>query len=285
MRTLKIIGALAVTAGVMAGCEDITNPVEEFGEFAPAWVGFEAPRTVNGSHGTYTPVVYGALTTRPEEDVQIDVTFGGDAVFGQDYVIVDQPGGSARSDLSAAGGTLLLDADPAREGPEDTLWVFVPETATVGSTVEIQMSEARTVGGDVITVGYLGDFHTYTLTVIPGPAEIPTGTYSGTVSGDFGAGGIPAVQIADDPVTIGGTTYRYQISDYSYGLFGVAVPWAFNVFSDGSVQFAPNDTGGLGVTSDITGSYDLDADVLTMDVELTCCGAAGATWTTVYTLQ
>ncbi len=283
MRTFRIIGALAMTAVVMVGCVDITNPVEEFGEFAPAWVGFEAPRAANGSHGTMTPVVYGALTTRPEEDVQINITLGGTAVYGDDYMIVDA-NGSALSGITAAGGTLLVDGDPAREGPQDTLWVAVAGDATVGSTVIIQMSEAQTVGGDPITVGYLGDFAEFVLTVIPGPADITEGTYSGTVSGDFGAGAIPPVTITESPVTIGGTTYRYQISDFSYGLFGVAIPWAFNVYSDGSVEFSPSAVG-FNVTADVTGSYDLAANVLTMDVTLTCCGAAGASWTTVYTLQ
>jgi hypothetical protein len=283
MRTFRIIGALAMTAVVMVGCEDITNPVEEFGEFAPAWVGFEAPRAANGSHGTATPVIYGALTTRPEEDVQIDITFGGTAVFGEDYMIVDASG-SPISGITAAGGTLLIEADPAREGPQDTLWIAVPTDATVGSTVIIEMSEARTVDGDPIAVGYLGQWTEFELTVIPGPADITEGTYSGEVSGDFGAGPIPPVTITESPVTIGGTQYRYQISDFSYGLFGVAIPWAFNVYSDGSVEFSPSAVG-FNVTADVTGSYDLADDELTMDVTLTCCGAAGASWTALYTAQ
>lgn len=283
MRTNNIIGTLAVAAAVvMVGCEDVTNPIEEFGEFAPAWVGFEAPRAVNGSHGTYTPVVYGALTTRPEEDVEIDITFGGDAVFGEDFVIVDEPNGSPRSEFSAEGGTVALDSDPSREGPTDTLWVYVPEDAAVGSQVEIQMEEARTVTGETITVGYTGDFSTFELTVIPGPADIPEGTYSGVVDGDFGAAA-PVVTVTEQPTTIGGTEYRYRISDFAYGLFGAPIPWNFNIYSDGSVEFAPSATG-FAVTANITGDYDLQANVLSMDVELTCCGAAGATWTAVYTL-
>ncbi len=283
MRTFKIIGALAMTAVVMVGCEDITNPVQEFGEFAPAWVGFEAPRAVNGSHGSTTGVVYGALTTRPEEDVEIDITFGGDAVYGEDFVVMDA-NGSPRSDITAAGGTLMIDSDPNLEEPQGMFWIYVPTSATVGRTVVIQMTSAQTVDGNPITVGYLGDFTEFELTVIPGPADITEGVYTGSVSGDFGAGAIPPVEITESPVTIGGTDYRYQISDYAYELFGDPIPWAFNVYSDGSVEFSPTAVGG-GVTSDITGSYDLAADVLTMNVTLTCCGAAGAVWTTVYTAQ
>jgi hypothetical protein len=278
MRTYRIIGALAVAASVVVGCQDITNPVEEFGTLAPAWVAFEAPRAVNGSHGTYVPVVYGALTTRPEEDVEIDITFGGDAVFGEDYVIVDGPNGAPRTDLSAAGGTLMLDADPSREGPQDTLWVFVPTTAEVGSVVEIEMADARTVTGAPITVGYIGQFTAFEITVVPAPAEIPEGTYSGALSG--GLTGATTVQISESD-----GDFDYEISDIAAGAFGPEVAWEFSVLSDGTTQWSatPRDftLAALGMTGGITGTFDFETNTLTWNVQYTDSFA----WSGAATLQ
>lgn len=172
MRHGKIIGALAVAGLVAVGCQDITNPVNEFGEFAPAWVGFEAPRAVDGPHGAHVPVVYGALTTRPEEDVTIEMSLGGGAVYGDEYLVVaDGRSTTPAADFTAAGGTVTLEADPTVDAPVDTLWLYVMESAAVGNVLEIGMDAASTVDGDPITVGYQGDFATFQVTFVPAPAE------------------------------------------------------------------------------------------------------------------
>ena len=285
MRYSRIIGALAVAGLAAVGCQDITNPVEEFGEFAPAWVGFEAPRAVNGSHGSHVPVIYGALTTRPEEDVTIEMSFGGQGVYGTEFTAVDGAGSTTpHPDFSAAGGTVTLPADPTRDEPLDTLWLYVFEEATVGNVLEVNIDTASTVGGDPITVGYQGDFDTFQVTFVPAPAQVPTGTYAGTLTGDLGEGDI-SIEVADAPATVSGTEYRYRMSDFAALAFGDPIPWSFNVFSDGSVEFAPNATGIPSVTADITGSYDLDTNTLSFDVTLTCCGAAGLQWSHVVTAQ
>lgn len=281
-----VMATLAVAVVAAAGCEDITNPIEETGQLAPAWVGFEAPRSVNGARGSWLAVRYGGLTLRPERDVSIDLEFGGSAAFGEDFEVVEGEGSTTEAaGFSAAGGTVLLEYDPAQEAPLDTLWVYIPATAAVDAVLDITLSGAETVEGDPIGVGYLGDFATYKITVVRAPAEIPTGAYAGTVTGDFGSGAIPAVTITAGPVTVAGAAYDYVLSDFAYGLFGEPIPWAFTVYVDGTVSFSPSSPASAGITANASGSYDFDTSTLTMDVELTCCGGEGGTWTTVYTLQ
>lgn len=274
MRTIRTFGILAVAAIAGTACEDIVNPVEEMGEFAPAYVVFASTAAI-GVQGTTVPVVFD-VPPRPDEDVVIDFTFSGDAVFGQDYVIVDRP------DVTAAGGTTTIAADPAAEEPTDTLWVAVPEDATDGAVLQIDITDASTTDGDSIIVGRLGDFDTFEMTVV-GRTEVPTGTYAGTISGDLGSGDI-SLQVTDDPVTIDGTEYRYQLSDFAAGAFGVPIPWAFNVYSNGSMEFSPTNPDG-DVTADITGTYDLETSSMAFDVLLTCCGADGFEWSYDLTLQ
>lgn len=275
MKTIRTFGVLAVAATAGIACEDIVNPVEEMGEFAPAYVVFTNVEAA-GAHGTTVPVVFDA-PPRPDEDVVIDFAFSGDAVFGEDYMIVGRP------DVTAAGGTTTIVADPAAEEPTDTLWVAVPEDATVGAVLQIDITDAATADGDSVIVGRLGDFSTFLLTITPALAEVPTGTYAGTISGDLGAGDI-GIEVTDDPVTIDGTEYRYQMSDFAAGAFGVPIPWAFNVFTDGSMVFSPTNPDG-DVTADITGTYDLATSSMAFDVLLTCCGGDGLQWTYDLTLQ
>ena len=275
MKTIRTFGILAVAATAGIACEDIVNPVEEMGEFAPAYVVFTNVEAA-GAHGTTVPVVFDA-PPRPDEDVVIDFAFSGDAVFGEDYMIVGRP------DVTAAGGTTTIVADPAAEEPTDTLWVAVPEDATVGAVLQIDITDAATADGDSVIVGRLGDFSTFLLTITPALAEVPTGTYAGTISGDLGAGDI-SIEVTDDPVTIDGTEYRYQMSDFAAGAFGVPIPWAFNVFTDGSMVFSPTNPDG-DVTADITGTYDLATSSRAFDVLLTCCGGDGLQWTYDLTLQ
>lgn len=262
MRTFRTISALAVAALAVAGCEDITNPVEEVGEFAPPWVGFS---TVSGTapHGGFVPVIFTA-PGRPEQDIEIDFTFGGTAVFGEDYVIVTDPeSGTPRSDVTAAGGTALIPYDPAAESPHDTLWVFIPTDAVAGRQLEVNMTAARGTGGQV-TLGHLGDFTVHTRTITLAPASIPEGTYAGQQTGFANA---PAeVTITDNPITVDGVQYRYRISDYANMLHGVEVGWAFIVFLNGEVQFAPR-SHTHAVTADLTGTYDFDTNTLSYHVQ------------------
>ena len=173
MRTKPVLLVLGAAILAVSACEEITNPIEEMGEFAPPWVAFEAPRTVTGPHGSWVPVRYGGIAVRPEEDVNVVLEFGGSAVFGEDFFVVADSGSlEVASGFDASGGTALFDYDPFQEAAFDTLWLWIPTTATVGSALEISMVEASTSSGSMIGTGYLGSWTDFTLTVVRAPAEI-----------------------------------------------------------------------------------------------------------------
>lgn len=290
MRLIRTIGVLALAAGTVAACEDITNPIEEFGTLEDPFVRFQNATTVGTPGSTQAVVV--ELPTRVEEDVTVDVAFGGDAVFGDDYVIVDSEG-DARGDVSAEGATLGIpfDFDQNTMLSSDTLLVFVPFDATDGAVLDIQIQSATTESGRALETGFLEQFQSHEFS-IEGfvTAGVATGAYAGTWEGDLGSGDI-SVTISQPatPVTIQGVEYSFLIDDYAEGAFGAAVPWAFNVTSGGTVIFSPTDAAGFGVTSDIEGSYSFDTDNLTFEVLLTCCdgedGEAGLSWAYDVTAQ
>jgi hypothetical protein len=285
MRTIRNFAVLATLAVVAGACENITNPVEEFGQFGPPWVTFST-MTQTGAHGTLTPAIFSA-PTRPEQDVEVDFQFAGTAVFGQDFMITDREG-NPLSGITAEGGTRTIAYQPgqADAAAHDTVWVFVPATATVGRVLDIELTGGRAADGRELLVGHpvlTREGRVFQFTVTLAAAEIPTGTYSGTHAGVFGTWAT-TVTITDSPQTVGGVNYRYVISDYAAELFGAEIPWAFRVFTDGSVEF-PGNSHAFNVTSDVAGHYDFETNTLTYDVTLTCCGAVGATWTTTVTLE
>lgn len=290
MRLIRTIGVLALAAGTVAACEDITNPIEEFGTLEDPFVRFESATTVGTPGSTQAVVV--ELPTRVEEDVTVDVAFGGDAVFGEDYVIVDSEG-NAREDVSAEGATLSIPFDFNQNTvlASDTLLVFVPFDATDGAALDIQIESATTESGRVLNTGFIEQFQSHEFS-IEGfvTAGVATGTYAGTWEGSLGSGDVSAViSQPATPVTIEGVEYSFLIDDYAEGAFGAAVPWAFNVTSGGTVIFSPTDAAGFGVTSDLEGSYDFDTDNLAFEVLLTCCdgadGEAGLAWAYDITAQ
>jgi hypothetical protein len=264
MRKLRMIGALAVAAVAAAGCEDITNPIQEMGEFAPPWVLFSAA-TGTAPHGAYVPVILRAQG-RPEMDVEIDFTLGGTAVFGQDYIVVtDTVSGTPRGGITASGGTITIPYDPATASPDDTLWVYVPTTAVPGRTIIATITGARGSAGPV-TVGHRGNFTTHTRTIVRAPATIPTGTYRGQQTG--GATGDAETVITRNPITVDGTQYQYRMSDYANMLHGVPVGWAFNVYVDGSMDFAPRShTHNVTGPPVLTGTYNIAANSMSVHVQ------------------
>lgn len=291
MNRKHILTSLAVAAMVAtSGCEDITNPVEELGELTSGWVGFEAPRAVTGPHGTWVPVRYGGIAVRPETDVDVTFEFGGTAVFGEDYVVVQDSGSTtAAGGFDATGGSVTFDYDPFQTASLDTLWVYIPTTATVGATAEINMTEATAATGDSVGAGYEGSFATFTVTVVRQAADIATGTYVGSVSGEDIGGGPFAVELeVTEPaggITVGGTRYQYLLSDFSLGMFGVPLAMPFNVFVDGSMDFAGQEQGlyscgGAPITATITGAeYDFTENSFGFAVDWTSCGIEGTNYT------
>lgn len=290
MRLIRTIGVLALAAGTVAACEDITNPIEEFGTLEDPFVRFESATTVGTPGSTQAVVV--ELPTRVEEDVTVDVTFGGDAVFGEDYVIVDSEG-NAREDVSADGATLSIPFDFNQNTvlASDTLLVFVPFDATDGAALDIQIESATTESGRVLNTGFIEQFQSHEFSIEGFVTEgVATGAYAGAWEGDLGSGDVSAtISQPATPVTIEGVEYSFLIDDYAEGAFGAAVPWAFNVTSGGTVIFSPTDAAGFGVTSDLEGSYDFGTDNLAFEVVLTCCdgadGEAGLSWAYDITAQ
>ncbi|MGK7313460.1 MAG: hypothetical protein ACN0LA_14685 [Candidatus Longimicrobiales bacterium M2_2A_002] len=225
-----------------------------------------------------TAVIFDA-PTRPQEDVVIDYTFGGDAVYGEDFVVTDASG-TPLSGVTSSGGTITIEASPDAEAPEDTIYLSVPTDATVGAEAEVQIASASLASGGAVTVGRLDSPTTFTLAI----TAIPTGTYTGALTGDLGTGTV-SIDVTVDPVTISGTEYEFRMDDFAVGIFGEPIDWAFNVLGDGTMEFSPTSPSAPDVTANITGTYDFNTSTMSFDTELTCCGGAGLTWTQVLTLE
>lgn len=277
MKSMRIIGALGVAALALSGCEDITNPVEEFGQLADPYVRFETSQAVGTPASTNLVILQ--LPTRVTEDVTVTYSFGGDAVFGEDFVVVDADG-NVRNDVTAAGGTAVIPYDSSQtQFARDTIFIFVPFDATDGRTLEVEIESAVTESGVAIETGYIERFRVFDLS-IEGFVDIPTGTYSAARSGDFGDGsGTVTITKPAEPTEVDGTPYDFLLSDVQgdAGVFGVPIPWAFSVTSGGTV-ILPSRAAGIGVTADVVGEFDFSTNTLELDLELTCCGAPGFGW-------
>jgi hypothetical protein len=279
MKTIRMMSALAVAALAIAGCEDITNPIEEQGQLVGPFVRFETASAIAPPEAT-TAIIF-QMPTRIEEDVTIQFTFGGDAVFGEDFVIVDRDG-QLRTDVTAAGGTAVIRYNPNQTTavfPRDTLWVQTTFGAVDGRRLTVEMINAVTASGQPVLTGITETYRVFTLN-IEGFVDIPTGSYSGQRIGDFGTASF-TVTIAKpaEPIVVGGTPYDFTISNFAgAGVFGVSVPWAFNVTSGGTVVAAPNSHVFTTVIADVDGTFNFGASRLNLDVTLQCCGAPGFGW-------
>ncbi len=284
MKIIKTLGALVAIAAVAAGCNDITNPVEQQGQLVGPYVRWESHTGIGTPEGTVLAIIQ--MPTRVEEDVTIDYTFGGDAVYGQDFYAVDA-NGTERTDVTASGGTATIHYDPEQTSfGRDTVRLYVPFSATNGKTVDIQLADAQTASGLTVAPGYTDDYQHFLMS-IEGFVDIPEGAYTGTHVGDFGNGSasVTITKLAT-PVVVGGGQYSYSISDYTgIGLFGDPIPWAFNVTSGGTI-LAPSESYQYNdVTSDVAGSFDFGTNTLTLNVTITCCGGDGGQYTLTVTQQ
>ena len=286
MRLMRITAALGVAALALAGCEDITNPVEEFGRLEDPYVRFETSGTT-GTPGSTNLVIF-QLPTRLEDTVDISFSFGGDAVFGTDFVVVDEAG-NPRTDVNASGGSAVIPFVAGQTTiPRDTLIIFVPFAANDGRKLEIVIESAVTRSGRELETGFVDQFRTFDLS-IEGFVDMPIGTYAAARDGDFGtATGTVTITKPATPPVVDGVSYDFVISDVQgnpSGIFGVPVPWAFSVTSGGTVVAPRLDVDGLGVTADVVGTFDFDTNTLSYELVLDCCGAAGFGWTVEAVLQ
>jgi hypothetical protein len=160
MKLFKRFGMLAVATLAIAACEDVTNPLDE-GALVGPFVRFVS-NAASAKPGTAAVNVVFQLPTRLEEDVLVDYTFGGDAVFGTDYAVVKSKG-----EAGAKGGTMRIGYDPSKTAiPQDTLVLSVPAGATPGHVLEVNITGAKgAVSGRNVEAGYIDKYRTYKLTV------------------------------------------------------------------------------------------------------------------------
>jgi hypothetical protein len=169
MKYLKRLGMLGLVVLTASGCEDITNPVDVEGQQVGPYVHFVADTATLATRlpGAANPAL--AILRLPvpvEEDVVVTYTFGGDAVFGQDFVPVDRTG-APRTDVTAAGGTAVLnyDFDDVRL-PQDTLRLRVPATAVSGRVLHVTLTSATTAQTNrALETGYVERFRRFVLRV------------------------------------------------------------------------------------------------------------------------
>jgi len=286
MKIIKTIGALVAVAAIASGCNDITNPVEQQGQLLGPYVRWTDSTDIGTPQSTVYAIIQ--LPTRVEEDVTVDYTFGGDAVYGQDFYAVDADG-NERTDVTASGGTATIKYDPDQTTfGRDTVRLYIPVDATVGDTIDVQIADAQTASGEVVAPGYISDYQHMLVGIVGVDYAAIPGTYAGSHVGDFGSTDQAQVTIAkaDPPISQGGTDYDFTIDDYTgVGLFGVPIAWAFNVAVDGTVTAPSSSYDDATVTSDVTGTFNPGTLTLTLNVTLTCCGAAGGQYTLTVTKQ
>lgn len=163
MKWSKWFCTLALAAIGATACEDITNPVEEFGELTDPFVRF-VDSEATGTPGSIAVAVF-QMPTALEESVEVDYTFGGDAVFDQDFQPVDTDG-DPRTDVTAAGGTAQLEYEfDDTSLSNDTLALFVPSDAMDGRTLEIELTEARTATGTPVQIGLVESHRVFRMVI------------------------------------------------------------------------------------------------------------------------
>jgi hypothetical protein len=213
-------------------------------------------------------------------DITVNYSLGGTAEFGVDYTI---------DGASASGGSFTIEhlqsADPNDfqnlDNGSFTIIPLVDGTSEGDETIEVTLTSATNADGETFAVGRGGTDYLKSVTVDLVDVDFaitPTGTFDVVMAGDFNNPGYVATIVEEAPG-------QYRISDFAGGIFGVEVDYQLDKNDCGWGITAPAAGSTFAtVAADITGSYDA-AGVLTLDVTLQCCGAAGAEWTLVCTPQ
>lgn len=285
--TMKKLFIILTTIGFLSACteydfhEDQGFAVTEL----PGYVAFDGAGTsINysvdpidecASAGAELTV---EVPTGTLSDVTVTYSLGGTATFGVDYTIAG---------ASATGGTFIIEhkqsADPNDYQNLDngsiTIIPLVDNVAEGNETVVVTLVSATNSEGD-LAVGRGGTDYLKSVTVDLVDVDFaitPTGTFDVQHTGDFGS-------FADVVTIVEEAPGQYRISDFASDLFGVDVSYQLDKNACGWGITAPSTDPTEGVSADITGSFDA-AGVLTLNVTLQCCGAAGAEWTLVCTPQ
>ncbi|MDG5767281.1 hypothetical protein QA596_07385 [Balneolales bacterium ANBcel1] len=267
---------------IYAGCENVDNPVNEMGEQIGPYVRFQAETAVGAPESVVNVIVQ--LPTTIEEDVDYTVSFGGDAVYGEDFTIVDTDG-NVRGGFSAEGGTSTIFYDAEETSIDrDTLFVAIDFDAVDGRQLSIQLVEAESASGREVLPGRGELFTTFDLS-LEGFVDIPVGTYVGSRVGFSPADAEVTIAKPDGGIDVGGDLYFFEISDFTGAgdLFGVGIPWAFNVTSGGTVVGA-DESHVFDLGAAVSGTYNFDSQALSLDVVYTQNGSVFE-WAVVVSLD
>lgn len=255
---------------VVMGCENVNEPYQIKGHELPAYVHFSASDSVQTADEGTTMDVGVSFPIAIGKDVKFTYSLSGDAIEGTDWKI---------NGVTGKKGSGIIKYHLHNTNIDDTtITVVFPKDGVKDGvkTLIITLNSASTTDGQSLGVGQ-GNLEKRMYINIQDFEDVP-GTYKYTSNTAFGdtAG---TVTITRDPVTVGGTSYEYQISDFAANAFGQPVPYPFNIDDQGNIT-APSSYDAAGVAADITGSYSTTNGVkIHMDVTLQCCGAAGAGWT------
>jgi hypothetical protein len=160
------LGALALVLLAAGACDNITNPAEEEGQMVGPYVRFTAA-TANARLGATTNVIFQLPTRIQDQDVRVQFSFGGSAVYGEDFRAVDRTG-AARTDVTASGGAITIPYSLTNTSfLADTLRVQVLPTATTGRTIAVEMTGAATASGQSIQTGHVDRLRRLVITILP----------------------------------------------------------------------------------------------------------------------
>ena len=270
----KLLFVIPLFALLFYGCENVSEPIDIESGVIPAFVIIESNDGSALPGGSFDVVFQ--LGQTQEENVIVDYVITGNAEEGVDYNVA-----------SGDGSTVIIEHDPETTSLDrGTLSLNIPETAGAAGTVQIviELVSATTESGEVLTVGR-GDTGMSVTYTVGRPQE---GTYISESTGSFGAmEGSFEITEPDEPIVVEGVEYQYVTSDIASMLFGVPVPYSFNLGGDGTVIGAPysHEPGFQTVILDVGGSFNVLTNTIVFDIVFQCCGVDGANLVTTGVLQ
>ena len=229
----KIIYLISISLVFFAmSCEEFTDDYILDGERVTAFVDFNSYDSYDGSivnEGADTSWFRINAPAFVLEATTINLTFGGDAVYGTDFVVVSYTGDNRDyptiSNASASGFTITISIDHSFEDADQNIFGIVPLTddASDGDkSLTISISNASTESGMSLRTSRIEGQNSFTLTLkdIDCPSDL-AGTYTAVFAGDMGAGSLTMEVFAEEG------NGNYSVADFTAGAFGVAIPGIF----------------------------------------------------------
>jgi hypothetical protein len=269
MKFKNLIYVVPLLALLAFGCENVDEPFSIDDGAVPAFVLIDTEDQAVTA-GSSLEVDF-ELGQTQGENVTVSYSISGDAVEGEDYILPQGAGSSITIEFDSTSTN--LDAS--------TLLISFPQEAALGTVRELTFTLESAVleNGDELTLGRGGRGISRTFEINGLQDTIQEGNYDYTLSGDFaGEEGTFVISKPAQPVTVGGSSYFFTISNIAGSIFGQDIPYAFNITASGSVVGAPNSQAFETVILDVGGSYAEGQDQTDISFEVTfqCCGVAGA---------